>query len=68
FALQPLSERFDNLHVFLPSFRGGRAQTPFVSMSTTPAILPRVAFPNSCIIPPKGERHSRAIRDNSRLP
>jgi hypothetical protein len=36
FALQPFSERFDNLHVFLPSFRGGRAQTPFVSMSTTP--------------------------------
>ncbi len=44
FALQPFSERFDNLHVFLPSFRGGRAQTPFVSMSTTPVNLAARGF------------------------
>lgn len=44
FALQPFSQRFDNLHFLNLHFVAAVPRQPFVSMSTTPDRRPGVAF------------------------
>ncbi len=47
FALQPFSERFDNLHFLVPSYHGGGAQTAVGLLSSTApgALVPRPWLP-----------------------